>query len=54
MAETGLVAALETRLANAWPSFESQIAEGWLLRFAKGYSKRANSATPHHPRRDAR
>jgi N-acetylglutamate synthase len=39
-----LVAALESRLVNAWPSLEVELAEGWLLRFAEGYSKRANSA----------
>jgi GNAT superfamily N-acetyltransferase len=46
MADPALVLALESRLVNAWPSFESQLCEGWLLRFARGYSKRANSATP--------
>lgn len=49
MSDPALVAMLESRLINAWPSFESQIADGWLLRFAKGYSKRANSATPIVP-----
>jgi ribosomal protein S18 acetylase RimI-like enzyme len=34
---------------NAWPSFETQLVGGWLLRFAAGYSKRANSATPIEP-----
>jgi N-acetylglutamate synthase len=46
MTEPSLVSALETRLINAWPALESQMAEGWILRFAKGYSKRANAATP--------
>jgi ribosomal protein S18 acetylase RimI-like enzyme len=41
--------ALEQRLVNAWPSFEVELAEGWLLRFADGYSKRANSASPILP-----
>lgn len=41
--------ALERRLVNAWPSFEVELAEGWLLRFADGYSKRANAATPIVP-----
>jgi ribosomal protein S18 acetylase RimI-like enzyme len=45
-ADPALVLALESRLVNAWPSFESQLCDGWLLRFARGYSKRANSATP--------
>ena len=30
------------RLINAWPSFDYQAYEGWILRLAKGYSKRAN------------
>ena len=49
MTQFTLVQSLETRLVNAWPSLEVQIAGGWLLRFAKGYSKRANSATPMIP-----
>lgn len=46
---TDLVLALESRLINAWPSFDYQAYDGWLLRLAKGYSKRANSATPLAP-----
>ena len=49
MTDFSLVQQLETRLINAWPSFETQIAGGWILRFAKGYSKRANAATPLIP-----
>ena len=44
-----LVQACETRLVNAWPSFENQLAEGWVLRFAGGYSKRANACSPLRP-----
>lgn len=44
MADRDLVAALESRLVNAWPAFEVEVAEGWLLRFAEGYSSRANAA----------
>lgn len=44
-----LVLNLESRLVNAWPAFEVELAEGWLLRFAEGYSKRANSASPILP-----
>jgi ribosomal protein S18 acetylase RimI-like enzyme len=43
------VLSLESRLVNAWPSFETQLVDGWLLRFANGYSKRANSASPIVP-----
>jgi N-acetylglutamate synthase len=49
MTDVALVQALESRLINAWPSFETQVADGWILRFAKGYSKRANAATPLAP-----
>jgi N-acetylglutamate synthase len=49
MTELNLIQQLEMRLINAWPSFETQIAGGWILRFAKGYSKRANAATPLIP-----
>ena len=44
-----LTLSLERRLVNAWPSFEVELAEGWMLRFADGYSKRANAATPIEP-----
>jgi GNAT superfamily N-acetyltransferase len=46
MGDPSLVFALESRLVNAWPAFETQLCDGWLLRLANGYSKRANSATP--------
>jgi ribosomal protein S18 acetylase RimI-like enzyme len=49
MSDPALVQALETRLVNAWPSFETQIVDQWIVRFAKGYSKRANSASPLTP-----
>lgn len=42
---TALVRDLEERLANGWPAVETRLAGGWLLRFANGYSKRANSAS---------
>lgn len=49
MSDRALVAALEERLVNAWPCFETELMDGWLLRFAEGYSKRANAATPILP-----
>lgn len=49
MSDHDLTLALEARLVNAWPAFEVELVEGWLLRFAEGYSKRANSATPIVP-----
>jgi N-acetylglutamate synthase len=49
LGDAALVLALESRLINAWPSFDYQVCDGWLLRLAKGYSKRANSASPLIP-----
>jgi ribosomal protein S18 acetylase RimI-like enzyme len=49
MSDHTLIIGLEGRLLNAWPSFDYQAYDGWLLRLANGYSKRANSATPFWP-----
>jgi ribosomal protein S18 acetylase RimI-like enzyme len=49
VSDPALVLSLECRLVNAWPSFDYQTYDGWLLRLAKGYSKRANSASPLVP-----
>ncbi len=49
MNDHSLIIGLESRLLNAWPSFDYQAYDGWILRLANGYSKRANSATPFLP-----
>ncbi|NBJ09706.1 GNAT family N-acetyltransferase [Microvirga arsenatis] len=49
MTDHSLIIGLESRLLNAWPSFDYQTYDGWILRLANGYSKRANSATPFLP-----
>lgn len=40
---------LEERLFNAWPALETIHLDGWLLRFARGHTKRANAASPWLP-----
>ena len=44
MNDLALVQACEERLINAWPGFQSVLMGDWVLRFAQGYSGRANSA----------
>jgi ribosomal protein S18 acetylase RimI-like enzyme len=49
MSDHSLILGLESRLLNAWPSFDYQAYDGWILRLAAGYSKRANSVAPFWP-----
>jgi ribosomal protein S18 acetylase RimI-like enzyme len=44
--DDALVLACERRIVNAWPALSTLIVGDWVLRFANGYSGRANSATP--------
>jgi ribosomal protein S18 acetylase RimI-like enzyme len=37
---------LETLTTSAWPALATEIFDAWVLRFARGYTKRANSVTP--------
>jgi N-acetylglutamate synthase len=40
------IRALEALSLRAWPALETRYYGGWLLRFANGYTRRANSINP--------
>jgi N-acetylglutamate synthase len=47
--ELELIAGLEARLLNVWPALRTEMIKGWALRFADGYTGRANSASAITP-----
>ncbi len=40
---------LEELSLNAWPSLQTMLYDGWVLRFSDGYTRRANSVNPIYP-----
>ncbi len=41
-----MIRVLEELSMNAWPALQTMLYDGWVLRFANGYTKRANSVNP--------
>lgn len=37
---------IEEIALNSWPALQTYVMDGWLLRFAEGYTKRSNSVSP--------
>jgi ribosomal protein S18 acetylase RimI-like enzyme len=45
MTDIATIQACEERLVNVWPALQTMLMGDWVLRFAQGYSGRANSAS---------
>jgi ribosomal protein S18 acetylase RimI-like enzyme len=41
-----MIRKLEELSMNAWPSLQTKLYDGWVLRFSDGYTRRANSVSP--------
>ncbi|MBI9049202.1 MAG: GNAT family N-acetyltransferase [Anaerolineaceae bacterium] len=44
-----MITAIEECSLNAWPALQTRFYDGWVLRFADGYTRRANSVNALFP-----
>ena len=41
-----MIESIEELSLNSWPSIQTMLYDGWVLRFANGFTKRSNSVNP--------